>query len=212
MVEEHPFLYEPTTSITDYIIGLMGLYFGYQTLQVQSSIFHLLWAISFFSLGIGGFLGGTRHGLGPRLPAILNAMIWRAALLFVMLTAVLITASVSTFFIDRAWHYSILVFCILLFIYCLIRIKRSDSFRQVVNFNLPLMIISFFGFTIVFFIVGYTGALFILIGLIVSLVAARVQASGVTLHKHFNHNDLFHVIQMFGMILMYRGGLEIPQT
>ncbi|SVA44503.1 uncharacterized protein METZ01_LOCUS97357, partial [marine metagenome] len=27
--------------------------------------------------------------------------------------------------------------------------------------------------------------------------------------KHFNHNDLFHVIQILGMILMYRGGLEI---
>lgn len=211
MVKQHPFLYEPTTSITDYIIGLLGIYFGYKTLQIQSSIFHLLWAISFFSLSMGGFLGGTRHGLGPRFPAILNNLVWRAAILFVMLTAVLITASVSTLFIDRDWHSSILVICISLVFYCILRIKKNDSFRHVINFNLPLLVISFFGFIAAFFILGYTGALFILIGISVSLVAARVQASGVALHEHFNHNDLFHIIQMLGMVLMYRGGLEIPK-
>jgi len=32
-----------------------------------------------------------------------------------------------------------------------------------------------------------------------------VQVSGFSLHQHFNHNDLFHVFQMVGMIVMYRG-------
>jgi len=45
---------------------------------------------------------------------------------------------------------------------------------------------------------------------LVSLAASWVQVMRISLHENFNHNDLFHVIQMLGMYLMYRGGLEIP--
>ena len=41
----------------------------------------------------------------------------------------------------------------------------------------------------------------------VSFVAAAVQVSGVAIHQQFNHNDLYHVIQMGGMYLFYRGAL-----
>jgi len=36
-----------------------------------------------------------------------------------------------------------------------------------------------------------------------------VQVAKISLHKHFNYNDLFHVIQLLGIYLMYRGGIEI---
>ncbi len=44
-------------------------------------------------------------------------------------------------------------------------------------------------------------------GVAVSFAAAAVQQSGLALHRHFNHNDLYHVIQMGGLYLLYRGGL-----
>ncbi len=37
-------------------------------------------------------------------------------------------------------------------------------------------------------------------------LAALAQASGVALHRHFNHNDLYHVIQMAALYAFYRGG------
>jgi hypothetical protein len=45
----------------------------------------------------------------------------------------------------------------------------------------------------------------ILAGVAVSVAAALVQASGLDLHRHFNHNDLYHVIQIGAMCLLYRG-------
>jgi hypothetical protein len=36
-----------------------------------------------------------------------------------------------------------------------------------------------------------------------------VQASGVTLHRHFNHNDLFHVIQIGATLVFYRGARRL---
>jgi hypothetical protein len=46
----------------------------------------------------------------------------------------------------------------------------------------------------------------IVAGVMVSFAAAAVQQSGFALHQHFNHNDLYHVIQMAGVYLLYRGG------
>jgi hypothetical protein len=49
----------------------------------------------------------------------------------------------------------------------------------------------------------------ILAGVAVSVGAALVQASGFALHRHFNHNDLYHVIQIAAMLLLYRGAREL---
>ena len=45
-----------------------------------------------------------------------------------------------------------------------------------------------------------------------SLIAAGVQASGISLHEHFNHNDLFHVIQIPALYLFLRGGLLLTDS
>jgi len=42
-------------------------------------------------------------------------------------------------------------------------------------------------------------------GVLVSFLAAGIQQSGLTLHKHFNYNDLYHVVQMGGFHLLYTG-------
>jgi hypothetical protein len=44
---------------------------------------------------------------------------------------------------------------------------------------------------------------------VVSVLAATIQVNGVALHHDFNHNDLYHVIQMGGMYLFYRGALVL---
>jgi hypothetical protein len=49
----------------------------------------------------------------------------------------------------------------------------------------------------------------ILAGVAVSVAAALVQAAGLAPHRHFNHNDLYHVIQVAAMCLLYRGALRL---
>jgi hypothetical protein len=48
-----------------------------------------------------------------------------------------------------------------------------------------------------------------LAGVVVSVLAGVVQASGLRLHEHFNHNDLYHVIQIAGVVLLYRGARRL---
>jgi peptidoglycan/LPS O-acetylase OafA/YrhL len=44
-------------------------------------------------------------------------------------------------------------------------------------------------------------------GILVSFAAAGIQQSGFTLHQNFNYNDLYHVIQMGAIYLLYKGAL-----
>jgi hypothetical protein len=42
-------------------------------------------------------------------------------------------------------------------------------------------------------------------GLIVTLLGLAIQQSGWSLHTHFNHNDLYHLVQMAGLYCLCRG-------
>jgi Family of unknown function (DUF6962) len=44
-------------------------------------------------------------------------------------------------------------------------------------------------------------------GLIVTLLGVAIEQSGWGLYTHFNHNDLYHVVQMAGLYCLYRGAL-----
>jgi hypothetical protein len=50
------------------------------------------------------------------------------------------------------------------------------------------------------------GMSWLIAGVLVSLVAGVVQARRLALHRHFNHNDLYHVIQMAALYAFHRGG------
>ena len=40
-------------------------------------------------------------------------------------------------------------------------------------------------------------------------VGAGIQQGGFSLHSHFNHNDLFHVVQMGAFYLLFRGASTV---
>ena len=212
MVGADPFFYSPTTAITNYMMGCIGLYFGWQTLLIQDSLFHILWACSFFSLSLGAFIGGSYYGFGPTLPNYITKVIWRLTLIFVGTTGLFLAGSAATFYINETGKFGLMIGSAILIIKYVLDLNKDDTFHHAIKFHVTLIILALIGFIPAFFSLGYTGALQIVIGLLVNLSAAGIQASGLTLHKHFNHNDLFYVIQILGMILIYRGGSEISMV
>ncbi len=207
----HPIIYEPTTTITDFIIFFMGCYYSWVIMHISGSIFHKIWAISFISLSLSAFLGGISHGFGPKLSKIAKMIIWRLTLLLVGLTALVLLFSVLTIITNGTINIRILPFLITLYGYYIYKVYKNDSFLIAIKFYLPLIVISLACFLYVFFYKGYVGALFISVGLLVTLFASLIQSSKIVLHNHFNHNDLFHIVQMIGMYLMFEGGQEIPK-
>lgn len=212
MAGDNPVFYSPTTAITNYMIGCIGLYLGWQTLQIQGSLFHILWACSFFSLSLGAFLGGSHYVFGPRLPNYFTKVIWMLTLIFIGITGLFLAGSAATFYINETGKFGLMLGSAILVIKYVLGLSKNNTFHHAIKIYVTLIILALIGFIPAFFSLGYTGALQIVIGLLVNLSAAGVQASGLTLHQHFNHNDLFHVLLILGMIFIYRGGLEISMV
>jgi hypothetical protein len=49
-------------------------------------------------------------------------------------------------------------------------------------------------------------------GVALTFAAAGVQQSGFDLHRHLNHNDLQHLVQMVAVWLLYKGGSHLADT
>ena len=210
-MKNHPFIYEPTTTITDFIIFLLGCYYGWYTILISGSSFHLIWGGTFFLLSISALLGAISHGFGPKFSKLEKKVVWFLTLFFVGLTSLGLLTSVFLLFTNGSFNVLVLFVLIISFALYIYRILREDSFSVAVRFYFPILIITFFGFVYIFLKKGYTGSLFISIGIIVTLVASLIQRSRITLHEYFNYNDFFHVLQMIGMYFLYEGGLEIPK-
>jgi len=117
--------------------------------------------------------------------------------------------SAALFFVTEKGENALYIITGVLLLTYFQRIRKKDSFRSAVTFYMPLMGISLVGFAMAFYFQNMTGALSITVGLLVCVAGTVVQVMKISVHEKFNHNDLFHVIQMLGMFLMYRGGLEI---
>ncbi len=52
----------------------------------------------------------------------------------------------------------------------------------------------------------------VLSGVAITFAGALVQLSGVRFHEHFNHNDLFHLVQVAGLYAFYRSGKALADS
>lgn len=201
-------IYEPMTVFTDLILAGMTAWFAWEIGQwYWERLLNVHWHFSraFWMLALGALLGAVSHGIGPHLAAQVKAVIWK-------LTTVSI--GLAAFFMLMAALYHVFPFdtmrmvrwlpVILVVAYCMI-IWRDPQFSKVILFYVPVMVCVLAVMIYSYFTTGAAGSGWLIAGILVSFAAAGVQMSGFDLHRHFNHNDIYHVIQMAGMYLLYRG-------
>jgi len=199
---------EPTTMLTDYVLGILAFAFGYAILRENRddrAISRLLWAYAFLFLSFSTVVGGTYHGF--RWQDNLGGLLWKITTLSMGLTSLFMTASIVWANCGGKTRRDWLVIVGIKFLLFAGLAMTSDDF---------LLVIADYGsamFAILVIALVQTfrktrpEAPWLAAGVGVSLIAAGVQASGVSLHEHFNHNDLFHLIQIPALYLFLRGGL-----
>lgn len=79
---------------------------------------------------------------------------------------------------------------------------ENDDFIRVIKYYLPHLILILI---IKFVDIELDGSLQIILGVAITFIGFGVQARGKGLHKHFNHNDIFHVIQMIAIFVIFTG-------
>lgn len=199
---------EPTTVLTDYLLAALAFLLA---LRLSSSgpspsFSRGLWAASFLALALAAAVGGTWHGLPPDVLPSLRYHLWSITYAAVGLADLLILAGATWAALPRRPRVVALVLLVGRFLVYAALILSRRTFRYVgYDYAVTLLLLLAFGLDLLRR--SERAARFVVAGALVSFVGGLVQYLRLSLHPQFNNNDLFHIIQMAGIGLFFRGGL-----
>jgi len=187
---------EPMTLATDYLLAAAAAAMAAFTLRTageQDS--RRWWGVAFIALALGAALGGAFHGF--RIAAL-----WKPTVLVLGVASAGMVAGSAVATTRGMWRLALLALAAAKLAIYWACVWRDDRFVWVV-----IDTGSAFALVALLHLLGWRrpGSRWIVAGVAVSLAAAAVQASGIDLHRHFNHNDLYHLVQLGALLLYYRG-------
>jgi hypothetical protein len=206
---------EPATLLTDYVLAAFTAVLAVRLLARSAGAPRVrCWAGAFFATAVGGFTGGTFHGFRTSLGEPAASATWFVTMYAIGAAscAMLIAVVVATLR-GAARRWLVFAACAKLAAY-LVWVTAHPEFRYAIydyGSSMAAMVV----LEVAAPPHGLTrSGRWIVAGIGVSVVAAIVQQSGWQVHRHFNHNDLFHVIQAIAVWLLYRGALAdvIPES
>jgi hypothetical protein len=203
---------EPTTLITNTVLAALAVFWGIrlwwhgrQSLQVS----RMVWAGAFVAVAVGAVAGGAVHGLAAKLgPAGVTAG-WKVTVLSVGLASFcLLAGALLASFGGTLRQFFLALAALKLTLYTFWMIGHDD-FKYVINDYGSAMLMVLLLEVFAWWRYRAASAPWILGGIAISFLAAGIQQSGLGVHRYFNHNDLYHVVQMAGLYLLYRGGRRL---
>ena len=178
---------EPTTVLTDYALAAVSFFLGWKLIPYSRS-----WALAFLALSLGALLGGTWHGFWQ------NDFLWKATTLAVGIASFGMVAGSANIVTTGRLRSALIGFAAgKLVVYSAWMLSHDDFIWVVVDTASALFIVG------LLHIARWNP--WMVAGVAISVAAGLVQASGFALHAHFNHNDLYHVIQTAAMFAFYNG-------
>ena len=151
-------------------------------------------------------LGAIAHGVDPARESALRARFWRGALYATGFIGATTMASVAFFAVDGTARTVILGLAGLKLLAFMVRVARRPEFRVAAADYGAALAVLFAAAVYAAFRWRASAAPWLIAAVLVSLVAGVAQARRVGFHRHFNHNDLYHVIQLVALYAFYRGG------
>jgi hypothetical protein len=201
------YISEPMTMLTDYILGAFAFVYGVVLLHLaDKQKTRRYWSFAFFALALSAILGGTYHGFFEILNPFQKTFLWKSTLILTGSVSLLLLLACAVATVKKKIQKIIVIFGIVKLLVFIGVIIFSNQFMLVIaDYGLSLVIVTGL------YIFGVNSAVttaarnYIVIGVLISFIAAGVQLSGLTIHQHFNHNDLYHVIQIISLYYFYKG-------
>ncbi len=193
------------TLATDYALGLLCTVLAIRMRRRGPVAGRTDWSGALIACAIAAVAGGSYHGFLPWLPGWISAVLWKVTLLAIGCAAY--GASVATLRVHLAARLQRplqAAAALQLALYAAAVLVRDEFLIAIVDYSLA------FGFVLAVhaqvWVRSRDGAAgWIVLGVLVSFTGAGIQAAGLAPHPHFNHNDLYHVVQMLGTWMLYRG-------
>lgn len=200
-------LHEPMTLATDYALGLLCGVLAVRLFRAGSDSSRSCWGGALAICSASAFAGGTYHGFLAVLDRSTAGALWTATLMSIGCAAFFGTIATARAHLASRWRRRVEAVAVLqLAVYLFATTRTSDFLIAIIDYSVS------FGFVLAVHGLVWTrtrdpAAGWIVLGVAVSFLAAGIQAAGIAPHPNFNHNDLYHVVQMVGMWMLYKGAL-----
>ena len=201
---------EPMTMVTDYLMGTLAFVLAMRLLGDAASGQHWagrLWAAAFVMTAMAACVGGTYHGFIQWMPGLAGRALWKATLVATGIGSACLLAAAVTAATAGPLRHALMGLVVVKLVVYIWTIATKDAFVLVIaDYGTAMVAV-----LLAAWFIRPTGltpaAWWITAGVAVAVVAGVIQWARVAPHVHFNHNDLFHVVQMASLYLLYRGGL-----
>jgi DNA segregation ATPase FtsK/SpoIIIE-like protein len=205
----NPVITELTTAATDIVLALVSLTCVALLNRYRSGHRRRvgIWSWVFGLLAFASLLGALAHGLD--LAATTRSWLWRPLYLSLgLVVAMFVVGAVFDFQGERAARISLLPMLGLGLGFFMTTQIASDSFLIFVAYEAVAMLAALCMYTVLALKRQLDGANIIAAGILLNIVAAVIQASGaisVTIVVPFDHNGVFHFVQIVALATLFRG-------
>ncbi|MBI3916944.1 MAG: hypothetical protein HY322_08050 [Betaproteobacteria bacterium] len=198
---------EPVTLLTDYALAATTGYLAWKLYQAHDKqVSRRCWSAGFAALALAALAGGTHHGFAPYFGPALLAATWKFTVYCVGIFGLAMLAGSIIAVCGGAVRRVFLATAALKFLAYAVVMLGRDAFEFVVadtgGAMAGLLLLHGWKATTR----NDAASRWVLVAVALSALAAAVQYGRVALHAHFNHNDLYHVIQIAAMVTFYKAG------
>ena len=199
---------EQTTAATDLIIALMAFVATvYLRRNGPSGLRGSLWRSVLILLAVGALLGAAGHGIVLRERAYLA--LWSVVYLpLSLLVAAFLAATIRDLAGDAAARRALPVLAAAALAFSGYMLFDPDNFLPFIVYETVAMLLSLAGFIWISIRRDLAGAGWMTAAIAVNILAAAIQAEGslgFTLIWAFDHNGVFHLVQMVALGLLVYG-------
>jgi hypothetical protein len=197
---------EPATLLTDYVLaGVTGCLGWRLWARREQHVARKLWAVAFGALALAALAGGSHHGFTLLLPETMLVALWKVSVFSVGLASFgMLYGSAMAVTSGNARKLLLVLAGAKLALYSLWMTGHDEYIFVIADTGGAMLGIAALHLWS-WFRDSDEPSRWLLGAIAVSVLAAGVQAARLAPHPHFNHNDLYHVIQVAAMFLFYKG-------
>ena len=197
-------IHEPATLLTDYLLALLAGWLAWRLPQQgRTGPAAAQWLSRALGLtALSALVGGSYHGFAPNISPTLAGLWWIATLLLINLLSATLALSLMHELVSagrpRPWP-GVILFKFTAFAGA--AIAHPHFVVAIIDYGLTLL-----AWAAAAVVLRRSWSSRMLAGIGLSVVAALIQQLGWAPSRHFNHNDLYHVVQALALICFYSAG------
>ena len=201
---------EPVTVLTDYLLAAVSFTVAWMR-RGETVPARRLWAAAFVATGLAAVVGGTEHAVRPRLGVAAGHLFFVVTYVTVgIANALLLAGAARVAFAGRARALALGLVALRFAAFAALMLAVPSFTYVIADLGVTLALVG--ALAVAGMLRAAPWALPVGMAVLVSVAGALVQGLHLAPHEHFNHNDLFHVIQAVGMVLFHAGARRLDEA